>query len=49
MSQTKLSMASSAGADIVGILQQARPQEATHGRPLALVSRSIRKGVFGCG
>ena len=42
MSLTKLPIANSAGPDIVGLLQRARPQEATAGRPIVLV-RLIRR------
>ncbi|KAL8277657.1 hypothetical protein RQP46_009930 [Phenoliferia psychrophenolica] len=41
MSQTKISIVSPHGADIVGILQQARPLERTQGRPIALIIHGV--------
>ncbi|KAL8280985.1 hypothetical protein RQP46_006664 [Phenoliferia psychrophenolica] len=41
MSQTKVHIANSAGPAIVGILQRARPQEPTAGRPLVLIVHGV--------
>ncbi|KAL8277665.1 hypothetical protein RQP46_009938 [Phenoliferia psychrophenolica] len=41
MSQTKISIPSPHGSNIIGILQQARPLERTQGRPIALIIHGV--------